>query len=240
MTLGSPVRPDAATLIDLAERATQMSAGQWSVMLLERAFPQARRDDILALPVGTRDRLVLALRQTLVAGPMRAEPVCGACGETYEIAIDPSELGLGGEAPWADPGARTVRVGDTPVALRPVCLGDVLSIEAVADPVHAARLLAARVAGEAAAGLPAAALGEALEALDPAADVWIATECHECGAGQSVAFDPVPFVARELHQLAQGVLRDVVDIARAFHWSERDILALSDRRRAFYVAEALA
>jgi len=239
MTLGTPVRLDAATLIDLAEHASQLSVGKWSVALLKQAFPDAALETLLALPVGTRDRLVLAVRAQLLSGPLRSEPVCADCGETYELTLDPAAFGLAGDAPWPDPGFRLIQIESSEVQLRPVSLGDLLAVETVARPDHAARMLAGRVSGEDGSDLPLDALAEALEALDPAADIWLETACPECTAAQAVAFDPVHFVAHELRHLSRRILRDVVDIARVFHWSERDILALPDHRRAYYVAEAL-
>lgn len=239
MTLGAVSRLDASALIDLADRASVLSPGQWSVALLQRAYPEAARATLLALPVGARDRLVLAIRARLRSGPLRAEPVCEACGEIYELALDPAEFGLAGEAPWPDPSYRKVAIGGGEAVVRPVTLGDILEVESIAEPETAAQMLAAQVQ-EAAVALPLDALAEVLEALDPGADVWLESVCPECGARQSLAFDPVHFVAHELRQISRQILRDVVDIARVFHWSEAEILALPEHRRAFYVAEALA
>ncbi len=232
-------RLGAAALIDLADRASVLSPGQWSLALLQRAYPDTAHDALLALPVGASNRLMLAIRAQLRAGPLRAEPICKACGETYELTLDPADVGLGGGELWPDAGYRTVTICGTDVTLRAVALGDILAVENVIAPDQAAKMLAARVQ-DAANELPLDALGEALEALDPGADVWLETACPECHEKQLVAFDAVHFVASELQQMSRKILCDVVDIARVFHWSEADILALPEHRRAFYVAEALA
>ncbi len=239
MTLGAPSRLDACAVIDLADRASVLSPAQWSVALLQRAYPQATRETLLALPVGARDRLVLAIRARLRSGPLRAEPLCEACGEIYELTLEPAKFGLAGEAMWPEPGFRKVTIGAHEAVVRPVTLGDILEIENIAEPETAVRMLAVQVQ-DAAVDLPLDALAQALEAIDPGADVWFDTVCPECGARQSLAFDSVHFVAHELRQISRQILRDVVDIARVFHWSEAEILALPEHRRAFYVAEALA
>ncbi len=240
MTLGTPIRLNAETLIDLAERATQLSAGQWSLALLQAAFPQAVRDDLLELPVGTRDRLIMAVRARLVAAPLRSEPECSDCGARFELNLLAEDLGLGPDAAQTDPRFRAVCIEGQELMLRPVRLADLLTVETLADISQAAQLLAQRVCGGELPDLPVEALETALEQLDPAADIWLNTQCPECGAEHSLAFDPVHYTAQEMRQSAQQILRDVVDIARAFHWSEQDILALPDSRRAYYVAEALA
>ena len=65
MNLGTPNRLDAQTLIDLAERATQLSLGQWSVLLLQKAFPEAWRDWTRVTIEGTP--LWIVSRQGLIA-----------------------------------------------------------------------------------------------------------------------------------------------------------------------------
>lgn len=233
------IRLDAIALVELADRASVLSPGQWSLALLQRAYPDTAHDALLALPVGASNRLMLAIRARLRAGPLRAEPICNACGETYELALDPEDVGLGGNAPWPEPGYRAIAINGTDILLRAVALGDILAVESIGAAEEAANMLAARVQ-DAAKELPLDALGEALEALDPGADVWLETACPECAEKHLVAFDAVHFVASELQQMSRRILRDVVDIARVFHWSEADILALPEHRRAFYVAEALA
>jgi len=240
MTLGTAVKLDAATLIDLAERASRLSVGRWSVALLQRAFPKAQLETLLALPVGARDRYVLAIANQLLPGEFRSEPVCAECGKSYELNFDPAAIGLAGGAPWPNPDFRPIRVDDREVQLRPVSLGDLLAVESVPEPDRAARTLARRVSGDDETDLALDDIAEALEGLDPAADIWLEAACPECGAVQSVAFDPVHFVAHELRHLSRQILRDVVAIARVFHWSEHDILALPDQRRAYYVSAALS
>lgn len=239
MQLGRPEPPSAQTQIDLAERAAHLSVGQWSLALLRAGYPQGTDEAFLALPVGARDRYVMALRRLMIGGPMRAEPRCAACDTVFELTLDPADLGLGPSAPDVGAGAQMINLGGQARALRPVTLGDMLAIENIADADQAAQVLGRRVLGDDAEDVALDDLAQALEDLDPGADIWLATRCPDCTAEAQIAFDPVAFVATELRQKANQILRDVVDIARVFHWSERDILALPAARRAFYVAEAL-
>lgn len=238
MTLGTPVQLGAEELIELSEKATVMSPGWWSVALIRAGFPQARTEDVLALPVGARDQAILALRRRHRGDQFWSEPVCAHCGEVFQLKFTAGEIGLDA-LPEPAPGYREVDIEGGRARLRPISVEDLLAIESVADVEAAARALGARVS-EDDSGVTVEALGDALEALDPMADIWLEATCPECGAGQSIAFDPVYFVAGEIRQMAGRILRDVVNLARAFHWSERDILAMPEARRAYYVAEASA
>jgi hypothetical protein len=109
--------------------------------------------------------------------------------------------------------------------------------EAAADAAAARAIIAARAAASAGDG---DGLDQALEALDPAADVEITLTCPACGAITARSFDAPSFFWRELQAWAPRVMREVAELALAYHWSERDILAMPPARRAFYLAEARA
>jgi hypothetical protein len=238
MTLGRPEPLTAEALIELSGEASRLSPGKWALALLRAAYPSAAEGDVLDLTVGSRDRAILAARRQFAGDMIAAEPVCESCGKVFELSFSQADVGLAGP-PDADPGFRAVEVEGRALQLRPVTVADLLAVEHIVDTHAATARLAALVTGQDEAdAMPVEVIGEALEEIDPAADVWLATTCPECGHSQSIAFDPVHFTAAEIRHSAQRILQDVVDIARAFHWSERDILALPDDRRAWYVAAA--
>ena len=76
----------------------------------------------------------------------------------------------------------------------------------------------------------------ALQQADPALDLRLALHCPDCGGAFDLCFDPPAFFA-ELAETGRQLLAEVVRLARAFGWSERDILAMPPRRRALYLAE---
>ncbi|AML51929.1 hypothetical protein [Falsihalocynthiibacter arcticus] len=55
--------------------------------------------------------------------------------------------------------------------------------------------------------------------------------CCECGAKNVFWFDPLDWIARHL----RGLLREVHILAKTYHWSEPEILALSAARRRSYL-----
>jgi rubredoxin len=75
----------------------------------------------------------------------------------------------------------------------------------------------------------------AMAQADPWGDIRLEVTCPECGTKWKSAFDIGAFLWRELDAWARRLLREIHCLASAFGWSERDILALSARRRAMYL-----
>jgi hypothetical protein len=231
---------DAERIVLLSERGADLPPARRAVLLLEAAFPDAPAEAVLRVAVGTRDRLLMRLRARLFGEALTARQRCGGCGEDFELEFTADQAGLAArpedeqlpEAPVAGLSYRRRRF-----EVRAVSAADMIAAEG-ADGVEAARrLLAERVAPEAP---PAAGrrVAEALEALDPVADTIIEIPCPHCDAAHELRLDPGTFVWEELAARAPRILRDVADLARAYHWSERDILAMSAARRAFYLGAA--
>lgn len=84
-----------------------------------------------------------------------------------------------------------------------------------------------------------AELAEKLLALDPLAECRIALECPHCARRFDTLLDGFALVKSALGS-AEALYDDVYRMARAYHWSEADILALPLARRARYIAIAEA
>jgi hypothetical protein len=88
------------------------------------------------------------------------------------------------------------------------------------------------------AELPAnvrAALASAMADADPLAEVLLGVSCPACGAAFVADVDVGAFVWAELQAAARRLLREVDILARAYGWTEAEVLALDDRRRAAYL-----
>ena len=95
--------------------------------------------------------------------------------------------------------------------------------------------------GEAIDALPAGvreALVRAMADADPLAEVLVNVACPECGEEFVADVDVGRFVWAELHARGQRVLREVDVLARAYGWTEAEVLALGERRREAYLALA--
>jgi hypothetical protein len=74
-----------------------------------------------------------------------------------------------------------------------------------------------------------------LAALDPAADISLALACDSCGHGWAADFDIGALLWEEIEARARGLLGEIHGLARAYGWTEPEILALSPERRAAYL-----
>lgn len=83
-------------------------------------------------------------------------------------------------------------------------------------------------------GAALAALGEALLAADPMMDLRFSVTCG-CGHRWTTLLDPGVFVWSEVSAAAVRLLREVDRLARAYGWSEAEILEMSAARRGAYL-----
>ena len=81
----------------------------------------------------------------------------------------------------------------------------------------------------------AARVAEAAERLAGAAGVTARLTCPECGNDVEADVDVVRLLAERVADQARAVLADVVTLAAAYGWSEREILTMSPVRRRSYL-----
>lgn len=115
---------------------------------------------------------------------------------------------------------------------------DLEAVAGCADPEDAARLLASRCLPEhdgALVGPARQLLAERIAAADPYADLSFTLTCPGCAAVWDCGLEIAEFVWSHLRSRAQRLLREVDELARAYGWSEGQILALSQQRRDSYL-----
>ena len=76
---------------------------------------------------------------------------------------------------------------------------------------------------------------EALDALDPDGDPVLQMSCAHCNHDWSARFDIADFLWHEIAVLGRRLLDEVDVLARAYGWTEAEVLALSPARRRHYL-----
>jgi hypothetical protein len=80
-----------------------------------------------------------------------------------------------------------------------------------------------------------AKLEEQMAEADPQADITMVLNCPECNHRWHSSFDILHYLWMEIDNWAKKMLREVAVLARAFGWSETDILNMGHHRRKMYL-----
>ena len=207
-----------------------------ALTILAAADPGVGRAALGDLPLGERNRRLLAVRQSTF-GALAGLVTCEQCGARVEIAVPTSAI----EVP-ASSTASSLTDGAAP--LRPLTSRDLAAAAQCENAERARVFLAARVvSGSESHEIPPPdltavdleSIAQRLHALDPFAVCLLDVRCSECGANWECELDVPEFVWVEIEAEALRVLRDVHTLASACGWHESDILAMSPLRRRAYL-----
>jgi len=234
-----------ATVLELWEAGLARTPAARADLLLASARADRRDDDpseeLADWPVGRRDRALLE-HFCPPRAVLDAVADCPACGSSLDVAVDPRALRAHSSAD-----AVTVEVGEDQVVVRAVTVGDLRSMPVDGSPETLRSALLERCVVRATrAGkqispreLPAATVDRiesTLDELDPAGDLEVVLTCGDCGETWAESLDPVRFAWAALETSARRLATDVHTLARAYGWTEHDILALSAFRRHLYLS----
>jgi hypothetical protein len=221
--------PDDVAVLDVWERSSALER-PWRELALLELTGDPTVEDTARLPVGERDRRLLALRTSIFGRWIPCETRCDTCDERLELELDGEGLAAGPPAP-RDGGDLL----DDGVRVRPPDSADIAAAMATADPAAA---ILERCVDQAPASMSESvreAATRRMAELDPAAELWLEATCPACGSTWTVPLDPAAIVVEELDRHARRILREVDQLARAYGWREPDVLALGPARRRAYL-----
>lgn len=250
--LREPTGRDEALLAELGQSATpaeliQAVLARLVVRIGDRTPPTA--EEILHLTIGDRERLLLSLAAALLGRHVDLVTRCHGCRETLEVPVDLAELVT--SAPGDDLAAARITsdAGIWTARLRPPTGTDLAAALAAAPDASSRALICACIVtiegpdGSAATAddLPQdceKAVAAALAELDPLADCTVTMACPGCSADITASIDGLTLLRTALG--GDDLYAHVYRMARAYHWSEADILSLPVSRRRRYLAIAAA
>lgn len=221
-----------AQLLDVWEHGCGAGPIERAVTLLG-AIHALSPATVLRWPVGVRDARLLAFRARTFGPDLEFLADCPHCGETAEADL-PLAPFMDGAEDVADLHHARLGDDDVEVTFRAVTSEDVLhALACDGERTIIERCLVAMKGALDDRVEPL--LAGALAAADPLADVRIDLSCPACGQGWSETLDPPSFVWHEIDAWAKRMLHEVDVLARAYGWSEHDILSLGPARRAAYM-----
>lgn len=229
----------AAGLLSAWEQGHSQHPVDRALTLLAAGWPEAGFEELAGLSLGQRDARLLALRRASFGEVLPAFVSCPACAQPLELELRASELLL--EEPEGGRGGEyTASLDGLELRFRLPDSRDLAGAAgcASAEEVRGLiieRCLLAGQGGGAPSAATAAALSKAMAAVDPQADVSLSLCCATCRHVWSENLDILSFFWSEIEAAAARLLEEVDRLARAYGWSEAEILALSPHRRRHYL-----
>jgi hypothetical protein len=236
---------EPADFVGLWERGARLHPIDRALLVLACAFPDRR--ELARLPLGERDSFLLEVRRAILGDRLAAYEPCPSCGEQAEFEVSCSALREHATTP---PTRWELEHDGVRLTLRPLDSYDAAAAVAAGEDVDATRkvlferavLAAERDGWPLGADELSDALAEAVSVSlaenDPGAEVLLDVACPACETSWQSVLDVAAFVWTELAAQAERLLQDVHLLARAYGWSEAQILALGDSRRTAYLAMA--
>ena len=240
-------RLDADALLVLWERTLGQGAVARDDVLL-----QALTDSGTAShhTVGERNALLLTLHTQLFGSDLSLLSHCPECDTAVQFSADCEALAAPAPAPVSIPCAasrahRFEGHGHSIEFRLPESTDLAAASGAPDDAVFVGELLARCVLACTRDGAPMPvhelpapvleALSLHMNALDPVASVSFDLECPQCVAHWDARLDVGQLLWQKLQASAERLLLDVDALARAYGWTEPEVLCLSPARRAAYL-----
>ena len=240
--------PLESDLLEAWERGRSATPAARALLLLQAAWPEHSADELERLPLGRRNALLMALRARCLGDAITGVAHCLRCGESVEVGFEPARMGMdiAVDAISADSATHELDFGAYHVRFRLPTTADLRDLGDTGDPLILGRRLVTRCMIDLRRdGTPCAdtawpdalieAIAERMGELDPHADITLAVQCASCGHQWQQALDVGEFLYSEFGARSRRLLDEVVRLAAAFGWSEREILALPPARRQSYL-----
>lgn len=234
---------NADTLLNWWETGATRPPVQRCWHLLCAAWPDRPAEEWAQATMGRRDEALLRLREGLFGSRLDTVAECPGCGAALEMSFGTDAIRATPEAARQDD---QIELEDYRVHYRPPTTADLLATferdaqAAPRDVLLRRCIVSATHAGRAidVTEFPPAllaALQDGMARLDPQAAVAVETTCPACEKVSRFDFDIAAYLWDEIGDWAVRTLREVHTLAQAYSWHERDILAMSARRRRHYL-----
>ncbi len=223
--------------LNVWERGARLHPLDRGLLALSAAIPDTPYDSLADWTLGRRNR-ALAELHCFCFGPMLEGWLsCTRCGEKLEFELDGRVLA--GEEAHGENGS------GEPIVVR----GHSFRLPTSRDLARAVRETDARLAAvrlleicRLEGGEPRdwseqdlEEVGQRMTLADPMAETRLTLQCPSCGHQSDETLDIVTFLWVEIEGRAKRLLFEIHAIASAYGWTEKEILSLSDSRRALYL-----
>lgn len=214
-----------------------------ALTILAAASPGASRDQLADLSVGERDARLLQLRARVFGAHAEGFAECPECAARIEFPVDTAAFtqppkGRTSASPVKASAEHEIELAGKRVRFRLPNSRDLADVVTAPDNTQALHCLIERCIFPHDGDLPNDALeavGRVMLTADPQSEITLDLTCPACGHRWELLFDIAEFFWAEISARAQRLLREIDALARAYGWTEREILDLPARRRQSYL-----
>jgi hypothetical protein len=221
----------------LWERGARLQPVDRGLLALCAALPDTTGQELADWPLGKRNKALAELRSCCFGPMLRGWMSCGQCGENLEFEVD-GRVFSGGEANRDAATSEPIVVHE--LSFRLPTSRDLAGAARESD-VHSAAvciLERCRLDGGGTrqwSDEQIEKIGDRMAMADPMAEIRLTVRCPNCGRESQETLDIAAFLWAEIESEARRLLLEVHTLATAYGWTEHEILALSDSRRALYL-----
>jgi len=205
------------------------------LLVLGAALPDASYESLADWPFGRRNRALAQVELSCFGPTPGAWTRCTECGEKLEVELDFRNLASGTlEEGQFEPIVIKGRSFRLPTS-RDLALAAqepdtrsaaVRLMESCATEVQDAPVWSAEDLEE---------VGDRMALADPMAEVTFNFTCPECAREGNATLDLAAFIWDEMEARAKRLIFEIHSLASAYGWTEKEVLALSEHRRARYL-----
>jgi hypothetical protein len=227
----------SSDFLELWEQGSRLHPLDQGLLILGAGIPEASYDSLADWPLGRRNQALAELRNTCFGPRLPAWIACGRCGEKLEFEMDGRMLA---RASAENEGRESEPIVVDGLSFRLPTSRDLARAAREADPRRAAiRLVEMCRLGDGESPPWSDELldevGQKMALADPMAEILMDLRCPVCGDEFSETLDIVSFLWTEIEARAKRLLMDIHALASAYGWTEKDVLSLSEHRRALYL-----
>jgi hypothetical protein len=238
---------NAAELLQVWDEGIGMPILEKTLLLLSKACGVEDRKGLGKLSIGNRDAKLLQLREWMFGFRLKNMAKCPRCSEmvewetnTDDFHLQPVKHDISVETffliqdgfniqfrlPDSFDISKYIVEQDLSSGTNALLLSCILNVTGVDNEKFTPAVLPATTWQ---------ALEERMSIEDPQADINMQIVCPHCQNSWNAAFDIMNFLWAEINNWAKHIMQEVALLARAFSWSERDILAMTPQRRQTYI-----
>ena len=238
----------ALELLNIWEQGRSQTLAQQALLLLAASCPEKSIDALVKLSIGNRDALLLTLREKTFGQPLNGIATCPECAEQLDLTMNVADILV--EKKIGPNRELTTTIDNYEVKFRLpdstdiAFVDDHIDMAAARQEIYDRCILSICDTSESkqnpidGLSLPFEVINEISDRIakaDPQADILIDLSCPSCSKEWQMGFDIVSFFWSEINTWAYRILYEVRNLAMAYGWSERDILAMSPWRRQIYL-----